>query len=934
VRTRQQIEQDWLLQLQVRSLPAEPLGNRPAMAVSTADDAAGGVDGISDGTFGFHTDQDPSPWWQVDLREVLPLERIVVYNRCDGNVHDRASRLEVLISTDGAEWESLYRHDGTPFLGHVDGKPLVVDAQGSSARFVRLQVPGPQYFHLDEVQVYRSGHSDNVALGKPADQSSVSKWSRGSLDILPKPAADLSSVLPEPADVTEIIQRGLALAEDLRRQGVDVSREVGELQLIRQELASAEADVAGEELRERFLRAHWSVRRMALANPLLDFDDLLFVKRVPGSFTHMSDQYYGWFSRPGGGVFILEDFKSDSPRLRCLTSDFAPGSFLRPDLSYDGRRVLFAYCRYEPGLKDERDKLDKSNVPEDSFYHLYEMNLDGSGLRRLTRGKYDDFDGRYLPDGRIVFLSTRRGHHLQTDAASARSSEDGELPDCYVRCGGGPERPVAVYTLHIIEADGTGLRQISPFEMFEWTPSIDSDGRILYSRWDYVDRHNMPYMSLWSTLPDGTAPQAVYGNYTVDPHCFFEPRRIPHSRKIVFTASGHHALTGGSLVLLDPRRASDGDAGMLRLTPEVAFPETEGWPATYFAGPLPLSENHYLVSWSAAPLPPGTPRPFWGMPGPPNDLGLYLFDAFGNLNLVYRDPAIGSETPLPVRPRGVEPQLPLLSGDCESGEGLLLVQDVYQGLPDEVRGTIRHLRVVGIPVKTHPTMNYPSIGLTRDDPGKFVLGSGPVEEDGSANLRVPAGVPFFLQVLNAEGQAVQTMRSATYLQAGQTFACIGCHEARNSAPPAQMPLAFSRAPSLLAPGPTGTWPLDFDQLVGPVLQQHCTACHGPDAEAAEFDLTGDKAYLSLADYGTPSLREHVLARYNLGRSIANAGASQESPLIDLLRRGHYEVQLEPTDWQRLFVWMDTYGQRSGSFGAEQEEQLRRLRQQLAHLLAE
>jgi mono/diheme cytochrome c family protein len=706
------------------------------------------------------------------------------------------------------------------------------------------------------------------------------------------------------------------------------------LQRIRAELASAAGDSAGQQMRDWFLGAQWSIRRMSLANPLLDFDDLLFVKRVPGSFTHMSDQYYGWFSRPGGGVYILEDFKSEAPRLRCLTGDFAPGSFLRPDLSYDGRRVLFAYCRYEPGLQEERNKLDKSNVPEDAFYHLYEMNLDGTGVRRLTFGKYDDFDGRYLPDGRIVFLSTRRGHHLQTDTDSARASQDGALPDCYVRCGGGPERPVAVYTLHILQADGSGLRQISPFEMFEWTPSVDSDGRILYSRWDYVDRHNMPYMSLWSTLPDGTAPQAVYGNYTVDPHCFFEPRRIPHSRKIVFTASGHHAFTGGSLVLLDPRRASDGQAGMTRLTPEVAFPETDGWPATYFAGPLPLSENHYLVSWSAAPLPPGTPRPHWGMPGPPNDLGLYLFDAFGNLNLVYRDPAIGSETPLPVRPRAVEPQLPLLSGDCPSGEGQLLVQDVYQGLPDEVRGTIRQLRVVGIPVKTHPTMNFPAIGLTRDDPGKFVLGSVPVEQDGSANLRVPAGVSFFLQALNAEGQAVQTMRSATYLQAGQVFACIGCHEPRNSAPPDSVPLAFARAPSLLVPEPPGTWPLDFDQLVGPVLKQHCTACHRPDGEAAEFDLAGENAYLSLVDYGKPSLRDHVLARYNQGRSIANAGASQESPLIALLRDGHHQVELEPADWRRLFVWMDTYGQRSGSFGPEQEEDLRQLREQLAHLLDE
>ena len=390
---------------------------------------------------------------------------------------------------------------------------------------------------------------------------------------------------------------------------------------------------------------------MALANPLLDFDDLLFVKRVPGSFTHMSDQYYGWFSRPGGGVFVLEDFKSDQPRLRCLTDAFPPGTFLRPDLSHDGTRVLFAYCKYYPSLKDEPNKLDKNNVPEDAFFHLYEMNLDGSGVRRLTHGKYDDFDGRYLPNGEIVFLSTRRGQYIQCGSESGHASRDGALPDCYVRCGGGPERPVAVYTLHVMTADGESIRQISPFEMFEWTPSIDNDGRILYARWDYVDRYNMPYMSLWSTLPDGSNAQAIFGNYTVNPHCVFEARRIPDSRKLIFTASAHHAFTGGCLVLLDAHRAADGEAAMTRLTPEVCFPESEGWPQTYFGSPFPLSENHYLTAWSAQPLPPGTPRPDWGMPGPANDLGLYLFDAFGNLNLIYRDPEIGSETPLPIRRR-------------------------------------------------------------------------------------------------------------------------------------------------------------------------------------------------------------------------------------------------------------------------------------------
>ena len=671
---------------------------------------------------------------------------------------------------------------------------------------------------------------------------------------------------------------------------------------------------------------------MSLANPLLDFDDLLFVKRVPGSFTHMSDQYYGWWSRPGGGVYILEDFKTEARRLRCLTHGFEPGSFLRPDLSCDGRRVLFAYCKHYPELHAEPNKLDKGNVPEDAFYHLFEMNLDGTGLRQLTFGKYDDFDGRYLPSGEIVFLSTRRGQEVQCGEADVRAASEEALPDCYVRCGGGPERPVAVYTLHVMNPDGRQIRQISPFEMFEWTPSVDRTGRILYARWDYVDRHNMPYMSLWSTLPDGTNQQAVYCNMTRNPQCVFEARCIPNSARIVFIASGHHALTGGSLVVLDPRKGNDGEEPLTRLTPEVAFPESEGWPQTYFTSPYPLSDEHFLVAWSGAPLPPGTPPPIWGGPGPANDLGLYLFDAFGNLTLICRDPAISSETPIPVRPR---PKLPEISSSVNrSGRqvGTVLVQDVYRGLEPLTRGSIRQLRLVGLPVKTHPTMNYPAMGLTRDDPGKFVLGTVPVEEDGSAHFAVPSGVSFFLQALNEDGIAVQTMRSATRVQPGQTFACIGCHEPRNSSPGNLPPLAAGRGPSPITPGPEGSWPLDFQTLVGPVLEKSCVSCHSPDGEGKEFDLMPEKSYDSLVAFGKPSLRDHVLACYAEGRSQAGAGAAQTSALVQLLRKGHYEVELSPGDWDRLFTWMDTYAQRYGSFGADQEERLRDLRQRMAGIL--
>jgi len=931
--TVEQIEADWLLQDVVRNLPAVSTDGRRALTVSitTQQDAAGGCDGVKDGTYGFHTNNGPSPWWQVDLGATMPLDRIVIYNRCDGNVEYRVGQLKVLLSDDGENWSQLYQHDGSKFRGCTDGEPLSVPADTKSARFVRVQIPGPQYFHLDEVEVYGKGSDKNVAFRRPADQSSISQWSRVHVVEVNVDRQDALTKAEPAYPTAEVVKRGLKLAESLSRLGVDVTSWTETLNAVT--TARLPSDAPPDERRASYLKARWAVRQMTLANPLLDFDDLLFVKRVPGTFTHMSDQYYGWFSRPGGGLYVLKNFKTDSAKLRCLTADFEPGNFLRPDISYDGRRVLFAYCRYYPNLRSEANKLDKSNVPEDAFYHLFEMNLDGTGLRQLTHGKYDDFDGRYLPSGEIVFLSTRRGQYVQCGKATGDASSDGECPDCYVRCGGGLSRPVAVYTLHVMDASGGNLCQISPFEMFEWTPSVDHEGRILYARWDYVDRHNMPYMSLWSTLPDGTNPQAVYGNMTRNPHCVFEARSIPGSRKIIFTASGHHAFTGGCLVLLDPRKGNDGEGPITRLTPEVVFPESEGWPQTYFVNPYPLSEEHYLTSWSAAPLPPGTPPPDWGSPGPPNDLGLYLFDAFGNLNLIYRDAAISSATPIPIRPRRRPPRISSYVNWEGHQEGRMVVQDVYRGLEMIPRGTIRQLRLVGVPVKTHPTMNFPSIGLTRDDPGKFVLGTVPVEADGSAHFRVPAGVAFFVQALDEAGIAVQTMRSATSVQPGQTFTCIGCHEPRNMSPVSTSPMALTRAPSKLTPGPDGSWPLDYQALVGPVLEKHCVRCHKPGTDGEQYDLTPDKSYDCLVGYGKPSLRDHVLARYGEGRSEAGAGAAQTSALVGLLRKDHYEVQLNSDDWTRLFTWMDTYAQRSGSFGEEQEERLLRLKHAMADVLA-
>ncbi|MHC4740589.1 MAG: HzsA-related protein [Planctomycetota bacterium] len=914
--SRGQIEADWLRQDLVRNSGPAGAGKK----VTPEQDAVGAFDGVINGQWGFHTENEDKPWWQIDLGEPAPLGRLELYNRTE--LAERNSRIIVLLSDDGKDFEQAYQHDGTTFFGHKDKKPLVVNLSGRAARYIRLQLPGKNYFHLDEVEVYRTGSEENIAPGKTATQSSVSQWSVAHAVV----KADASY------STAKVIERGLLLAESLSRSGANVESQAATLRGLAKQLG---ADASDEERRKRYFEARWTVREIALANPLLDFDRIVFAKRIPPAFPHMSDQYYGWWSRAGGGIYVLEGFKGGSPKLRCLTEDFAPGSFVRPDLSYDGKKVLFSYCKFYPETH-KMQKRDKATLPEDVFYKIYEMNLETGEYRRLTHGKYDDFDCRYLPDGDIVFLSTRKGQSIQCNQASAAATMDSDLEDSYVRCGGDNWRPVPVFTLHRIDGNGKNIRAISAFENFEWTPSVAADGRILYARWDYIDRFNGPFMSLWSTNTDGTNPQLVYGNYTKKPQCVFEARAIPNSQRIVFTAAAHHSNMGGSLVLLDRTQGTEYERPLTRLTPDACFPETEGWPKHYYANPYPLSEEFFLVAWSDKPLPPHS-FVTTDERNPVNPLGIYLYDAFGNLELLHRDPKIASMYPLAVRSRKKPPAQPELADWDGPQQGGFLVQDVYQGLPGIKAGSIKRLRIIGVPPKVQPHMNQPSLGVSREDPGKFVLGTVPVEKDGSAYFRVPSGIPVFFQALDEKGLAVQTMRTLTYVQPGQTLSCIGCHESRELAPSrSERPLAALREPSKIKPGPSGSWPLRFDRLVQPVLNESCVSCHSPtgdNAKAMALDLTPARAYQSLLTFADKDLEK--LAFEKDASNIGQCPAANSRLLAVLTKHeSHKDVQLGADGFDRLVTWMDTYAQRLGSFSDVQEEQLVKLRREWSPLLAE
>jgi len=917
--TDDQLKQDWLTQARLRY--GAEYGQEAAVA--PREDAAGGCDGVINGKWGFHTSRQANPWWQVDLQETVAIGQLSIYNRCDGGFEKRAGSLRVLISRDGQQFKRVYRHDGTSFLGHPDKRPLVVELDGPQARYVRLELPGTDYFHLDEVEVFAKGSDTNVALHQAATQSSVSQWSTRHA---PRP---WSANWPDVVGTS--IERGERLAGGLGKLGVPTQSYLTQLDGARGQLDELGVDASEQQWQALYFRVRRTTRRMALRNPLLDFDQIVFVKRVPTMFPHLSDQYYGWWSRPGGGIYLLEDFAGGQPTVRCLTESWPAGNFLRPDVSYDGNRVLFAFSQYDPGIADEQNKRNKENVPESVFYHLFEMDLIGGDVRQLTRGKYDDFDGRYLPNGDVLFLSTRKGQFLQCTEANSQRTLHGNLPDSYVRCGGNDYRPVPVFTMHTISSGGELIRPASAFETFEYTPTVAEDGRLLYCRWDYIDRFNGHFFSLWSSNPDGTNAQLVYGNYTKAPQATLEPRSIPGSNKILFTAAAHHSITGGSLVLLDPAIGNEGEAPITRLTPEVPFPETEKNVGSYYANPWPLSQDFYLVSWSDQALPPH--GRYENERNPVNAQGLYLADRFGNLDLLHRDSRISSMTPLPVKSRRKPPEFSSTVAWNARQMGRFVVQDVYQGLEGIEPGAVKRLRIVGVVPKVQPHMNVPELGVSREETGKFVLGSVPVESDGSAHFAVPSGLPVFFQALDQRGMALQTMRSLTYVQPGQTLACVGCHESRHSTPTGAALAALRRGPSKIRLGPSGTWPLRFDTLVQEVLDARCVRCHQPSAEdavAARFDLTASQAWHTLLGYADDDLSKLVFER---DASIAGDNPARRSRLLHYLANDPLHRQLEVSDEevQRLAVWMDTYGQTQGAFSSEQEEQLRALRERFHDL---
>jgi len=914
----EEIQTDWLLQL---ARAAKTFG------ISKDQYAAYGCDGVRDGDTGFQTGHQENPWWQVCLDDKPQrISRIVVYNTEDNP--ELAKNLSILLSDDdgnpNSKWREVYRHNGQVFGGAKDGKPLVVQLEGQTARVVRVALSGKGSLQLAEVEVYGpDAPGRNLALNRKwADQSSVVMWFTAPPGWKPRvPLAYIKKELPK------ALERAERLYADLcGMAGVaDLSAEAAALERLRAEVQASQA-LDLEAAKALYFKIRRVGRELALKNPLVTAQPILFMMRHR-ECGYMLYEYLGWYyshghdpisgarslgrptAKPGGGIFVLER-PGRTPQVRPLLSDpvFQKGHFVTLSLSFDAKTVYFAWA--DPTGKEPYTLPGYAMAPAQpgvkyNTFHIWAMDVSGGRVRQLTDGPYDDFDPCPLPDGGIAFMSTRRGSRL--------------------RCGGGS--PELAYTLHRMDADGKNIRTLSFHETNEWHPSVLNDGRIVFTRWDYVDRNAACFQSLWTCNPDGSNPAVLFGNYTTRPNGCYQAKAVPGSNKILFIGGGHHCNVGGTLLMLDPSRVAldprsgeDRSEALECLTPEVCFPETEGWPKSYYYSPWPLSEKYFLVAYSHDPL-------FGGYTGVQRETetGLYYFDRFGNLELLFRQPGISAAYPIPLAPRTPPPVRSVNTEKDLGAEGEFLLSDVYSSLlPMPAGRRIVELRVFQLlPKSRTDRQSYPPIGheFAFGPNARMLLGTVPVEEDGSAYFRAPAKKPLYFQAVDASGRAVQSMLSVVYLQPGERRSCIGCHEPTGAAPANRTAQAFLRPPSSIRPGPDGSLPFGYPRLVQPVLDRLCVRCHdgsiGPDK--SKLVLTGEplnnqplawsKSYVNLKPY----LGLAMLTVSRPGQITADR--SKLAAILTSQTHRKY-VEVPDNELRILYLWLDANAPFYGTYEEE------------------
>ncbi|MDP6542409.1 MAG: hypothetical protein QGH60_00375 [Phycisphaerae bacterium] len=730
----------------------------------------------------------------------------------------------------------------------------------------------------------------------------LKKWRGVPRDRLSKETLDQQALtLPEDKDPLDIVLRRTgALLQYYKKKKAISAAALAKFDKELSKLSARAKSAADAAARKALFVPVCKLRReLAFANPLLDFDRIVCMLEKPGRARIIEQARACWGGHSkGGGPIVISDFKSkpriDKP-LAGVGVTSGPwkgktleGYFSGLELSFDGKQLLFAA------------------TTSADVWHVFRFDIAKKQLVQLTDGPYDDFDPCLLPSGRIVFTSTRRRG----------------IGRCLL-----PSKALT-YTLHSMEPDGSDIVTLSYHETNEWQPSVNHDGMLVYTRWDYVDRWWASAHHMWLSFPDGRDPRNFHGNYPL-PHSAFtkglQPeqygqnklgngrharpdveisfRAVPDSKKYTATAVGHHQGFSGSLVMVDPRIPDDGKmAQAKRITPEYFFPEVEPNAPHAYGTAWPLSEDFYLCNFNT---------------------GLYLLDRFGN-RVVIHDPGdrrFRVRDAFPLRARKAPPQMPVKTWQGKRGtrsdhyRATIRVMNCYIGdmpLPKNIK--VKSMRIIQLLPQLLTRINGRNIKLISfadESLGRIPLGIVPVEDDGSVYCEAPVGKAIYFQLLDANGMAVQSMRSATYVHAGEQMNCIGCHESKWAAvAPTPRPKAFERAPSkLIQEVSSGAIPFSYYKLVKePVFDKKCVPCH--TKMRPKHPKAPDMSYKSLATnkyaFGLPG---------EIGMRMLGTGGSRTTPgrfgahasgLMKILKtaKQHKDLKLTKDQWQRITMWLD------------------------------
>ncbi|MGQ9589778.1 MAG: HzsA-related protein [Planctomycetota bacterium] len=687
-------------------------------------------------------------------------------------------------------------------------------------------------------------------------------------------------------DPRDSVERTLAQFEDMlarfEARGLDVAFERAELGDLRDR---AEATRGTAARRELFYQARLAKRRLFLRDPdLAGAERILFARRHPYEPSHNYSVILDAAGGVGGGVAVLEIPRAPGGRLDPARAtvrvlfDAGEGISRDPVASFDGRTVYFGY---------RRSKAD--------YFHLMAVDSDGGEARQLTDGPFHDYYPLPLPDGGLAFVTTR---------CKARFL-------CW--------RPQAL-VLFRLEPDGA-IRPLSFANLTEWTPALTRDGRILWTRSEYLDKGADFGHTLWAIRPDGTHPELIFGNNTLN--CYAGGAELPGGSEILCTLISHGGDLNGPLALVDPALGRQSPLAVRSITPDVAPHYHMSWARDRcFRDPHPISRDLYVASHA-----------------PADRFGLYLVDRYGNREVLYLDPEIGSMSPSVFRPTPRPHVLPMTVGPRPRADepGHFVLVDVYRGLEPSVRrGSVKYIRVcqeLRSDLELLPNGEYRNDHEPFEDfyaspthrvrgphgwpsyVAKGVWGLVPVEADGSASFHAPAGRVLYFQVLGEDLDEIQRMRSVVQAQPGEVRSCIGCHEDRASAPPAGtgIPLALRREPREIEPPTWGAGPFSYERVVQPVWDARCVRCHD-GSHASGVDLRGTldpegvpASYRTLVERGLVHYFDYAWGREHEKAPPLSFG-TVKSRLFEVLRgpegKGHHDARLSAEELHRVKCWVD------------------------------